>query len=113
VGDKVFTANSNSAFVLGAGTTLTPGGQVTAAGTTLSLASGGSNAIINGVTQALATPQASSTTLTPGGQVTAGGKTFSLAPGGDTFLVNGVTQTHSASYGTGLPILTIDGQTFT
>ena len=50
IGDSTFTENSATQLVVG-GQTLTPGGQITVGGTTISLDTDGDNAVINGATQ--------------------------------------------------------------
>lgn len=131
VGDQAYTAQSGSTYVV-KGQTLTPGGVITVDGTKISLASGGTAAVMNGVTQALSqapsaamlniggqayTAQAGSTfvvgsqTLVPGGVITVDGTKVSLVSGGTAAVVNGVTQTLSQA--TAAPVLTLGGQTYT
>jgi hypothetical protein len=125
------------------GQTLAPGGQViTVSGTTLSLVSGGSSIVVNGVTSVVAdlpvqgpqptivlgnsifTPisgQGSTfviadQTLAPGGQaITVSGTVISLAPSASFVVVNGVTSTlanPAAARITGAPVLTIGNGIF-
>ena len=129
------TAGSNSAFVI-AGQTLQPGSSVVVAGTTIALAFGGGNAVVNGVTQALAPTPAPTLqvldfngqaitadsasrfvidgqTLTAGGSLVISGSTISLGAGGATAFVNGIAQplTLIATPGTAVAnVLTVGGQ---
>jgi hypothetical protein len=66
IGSQTVTANSQGNFVV-SGQTLSQGGQVIAGGTTVSLAQGGSIAVVNGATQSLIV--APSPVLTVGGSV--------------------------------------------
>jgi hypothetical protein len=125
VGRNPVTANNQGQFVVGT-ETLKPGGPaVTIDGSTLSLASGGSIAIINGVTQTLANAPlitappvltvgdriVSATviggttqlvlggqTLAPGSALTVDGTTYSLpaSGSGSVVIVNGATTTLAA-----------------
>ena len=97
---------SATAYIIG-GQTLTLGGVITVSRTTISLLpSGIPLAVINGVTETLATPFAtpiggsatayiiSGQTLTPGGVITVSGTTVSLLPSETPLVVvNGVTET--------------------
>jgi hypothetical protein len=110
---------SGPTFVVG-DQTLAPGGQaITVSGTTISLVTGGSSVVINGVTSAVANPPAmfvptiaignniftpvsgsgstfviADQTLVPGGQaITVSGTVISLAPSASFVVVNGVTST--------------------
>jgi predicted phage tail protein len=132
--DERITAGSGAAFVI-AGQTLNPGGSIVVAGTTIALASGGGNAVINGVTQVLIPSQTprvldlsgqvltansesafviGGTTLTPGGSLLVSGTTISLDSTGSTAFINGVAQpleaASTAASGSSLNVLTIDGQ---
>lgn len=137
IGSETFTANAATEFLIAPGETLTPGGQITVSGTTISLGSSASNVVINGVTtelSAMITPapvvtvggiayvaNAGSTyeiggqSLTPGGVITVSGTTISLASGASDIVVNGVTQalSPSASVISGLPVLAIEGKAYT
>jgi hypothetical protein len=135
-------AASGPTFVVD-GQTLAPGGPaITAAGTTLSLVPGGSSVIVDGVTSAVANPQASfaqptiaigdnmftpisgsgntfvmdGQTLAPGGQaITLSGTVVSLAPSASFIVVNGVTSTlakPAAAPSAAAPILTIGNNVF-
>lgn len=140
VGGTVYSPNSGSTYVIG-GQVLTPGGSIVASGTTISLASGVSSVVINGVAQTLAAPTGfqvagaplltiggttysansgssyviNGQTLTPGGVVTlSGGTTLSLAPSASDLVIDGVTSSIPAQPTITAPaILTIDGQTIT
>ncbi|KAH0415184.1 hypothetical protein KCU90_g14928, partial [Aureobasidium melanogenum] len=134
-GGQVYTAQANSAFVVGE-QTLTRGGAITISGTKISYASEGTAVVVNGVTQALT--QASPTskpvltiggqsytarvgsnfviggaTLVPGGQITVDGTTIALAEGGTAAVVNGVTKTLSQGSAVSGNVLTIGGRTYT
>ncbi|KAF4619038.1 hypothetical protein G7Y89_g14807 [Cudoniella acicularis] len=138
IGSSTYTANSASVFVVGT-QTLAPGAQITASGTTISLATGGSSLIVNGNTQAVQTLRPTTTqlapqlivgsstytansasafvigsqTLAPGSQITAQGKTLSLAPSGSTVIVNGTPQTLQQPTKTTPPYLVIGTSTYT
>ncbi len=131
-----YTADAASAFVI-AGQTLSPGGVITVSNTRVSLASGGSVAVIAGQTQSLnsagptATPvltfagftyraNAASDfviggqTLSPGGVITVSNTRISLAAGGSVAVVAGSTQSLSlAITPTGPPTFTFNGATYT
>lgn len=132
---QVYTAQANSAFVVG-GQTLTPGGVITISGSKISYASGGTAVVINGVTQALTRPSPTSTpvltiggqtytarvgssfvidgtTLVPGAQITVDGTTISLADAGTAVVVNGVTKTIPQGTAASGAILTIGDRTYT
>ncbi|KAF2116508.1 hypothetical protein BDV96DRAFT_611832 [Lophiotrema nucula] len=112
--------DGTTAFVLGPGQTLTPGGVLTVDGTTFSMpaSASGSVVVINGVTSTLAFPQTTAapaltingktysatvrdgtteyvlgkgTTLKPGEAVTISGTTFSLDEHGTALVINGKT----------------------
>jgi hypothetical protein len=110
-----------TAFVLGPGQTLTPGGSLVVSGTTISMpaTASGSVVVVNGVTSTLGKPGpvtaapaltingktyspsvvdgttqyvlGPGTTLKPGQAVTVSGTTFSLDPSGTALVVNGKT----------------------
>jgi len=122
-GGSAIVANPSGAFVLGPGETLQPGGPaLKVSGTILSLASGGTIAMINGATHTLVPNSAAQTavpvvtvnnqvftasisgsqtsfvfgpgqTLTAGGIITISGRTFSLPATGSFIIVNGQTST--------------------
>lgn len=116
VGSGIYTANAATQFLLGQDAILTPGGKVTVGGTTISLESGGSHAVINGVTETLTPPiitpgpmlrldgtvyEANSGStfdilgqkVTPGGLVVVDSSTtISLATDGSFAVINGVKQ---------------------
>jgi hypothetical protein len=106
-------SGSSTAFVLGPGTTLTPGGSLVISGTTYGLPATGSAMVINGQTSTFgaasitSAPQitisghtysaitsngktyydlGSGTTLTPGGSIVVDGTTISLASDGSTLM---------------------------
>jgi hypothetical protein len=81
IGGQTYTARSGTSYVI-AGQTLLAGSAVTVDGTTISLQSGGTAAIINGITQTL--PQA-----TPAALLNIGGKTYTAQSG--SFAVKGQT----------------------
>ena len=135
VGGQAYTARTGSNFVIN-GATLVPGGQVIVDGTTISLASGGTAAIVNGVTQRLSQAIAEAVlsiggqtytahsgpgfviggqTLIPGQVITVDGTTVLLESDGTAAVVNGVTQTLSSNTPTSAAaaILTIGGKTYT
>ncbi|KAK6001441.1 hypothetical protein QM012_002772 [Aureobasidium pullulans] len=134
-GGEIYTAQADSAFVIG-GQTLTRGGALTISGTKISYASEGTAVVINGVTQALTPASSTSTpvltvggqiytarvgsnfvidgaTLIPGGQVTVDGTTISLAEGGTAAVVNGITRTLTQGTAASRAVLTIGGRTYT
>ncbi len=135
-----YTANSASQFLI-AGQTLTPGGQITASGTPISLAPSANVAVIGSSTQVLATPAPSPTapailtfagttytantasqfliagqTLTPGGTITASGTAISLPLGTPIAIIGSSTQFLSPALAVPTaeaPVLTLDGTTYT
>lgn len=119
IGSDTLTANAATQFLLAPDNILTPGGLVTISGTTIGLQTGGSVAVINGVTQTLSHPtitpapqltvggtvfepnlgstfEISGQELTPGGDITVSGTTISLAADASLVAINGVTETLSA-----------------
>jgi hypothetical protein len=99
VGTQTFVANSQSNFVIGS-QTLSQGGQIVAGGNTISLAQGGSIAVVNGATQSLRptvgspaapaiTVNGQTITANAGGQFVVGSST--LAVGGSAITVGGTT----------------------
>jgi len=104
---------SATSYIVG-GQTLTPGGVITVSGKTISLPPTGTPlAVINGVTETLATPFATpigggptayiigGQTLTPGGVITVSSTTISLLPGGIPLaVINGVTETLATPFAT-------------
>lgn len=131
--------DGTTAFVLGSGKTLTPGGVITVSGTTYSMPQDGSGStiVVNGVTSSLnalpvltigeqssitATIEGGTTafilgpdqTLTPGGVLTISGTTYSLpaSASGSVIVINGVTSTLGQGPITAAPDLTIDGKTY-
>jgi hypothetical protein len=111
-----------TAFVLGPGQTLTPGGVITVSGTTFSMpaSASGSVVVINGVTSTLGQPPITAaaaltidgktysatvrdgtteyvlgpgTTLKPGEAITVSGTTYSLDSKGTALVINGKTST--------------------
>ncbi|KAG9690297.1 hypothetical protein KCU95_g9066, partial [Aureobasidium melanogenum] len=135
IGGQAYTARVGSNFVIG-GATLVPGGQITVDGTTVSLADGGTAAVVNGVTKTLSQGTAASgnvltvggrtytagsgpnfvigdQTLIPGEAITFDGTSISLAPDGTAVVVDGVTQTLASAAPTKAAVLTIGGQTYT
>ncbi|KAK5127236.1 hypothetical protein LTR85_008598 [Meristemomyces frigidus] len=124
IGSQTFTANAATQFSFGPSATLTPGGVVTVSGTTISLASGASEVVINGQTEGLSAPvitpaplvslggtvyspnagstyDISGSLLTPGGVITVSGTTISLASDASAIVVNGKTTTLTESNGGG------------
>ncbi|KAL8825308.1 MAG: hypothetical protein Q9191_004491 [Dirinaria sp. TL-2023a] len=136
IAGSTYTANSASAFVI-SGQTLTPGGQLTIAGTTISLGPSASVVVVDGSTEAVghATAAASPVitvagstytansasafviggkTLTPGGHITVSGLPISLAPGASQVVVGSVTQAVKPTPAGAAPgYLTIGGSTYT
>ena len=116
VAGTTYTANSASEFVV-AGQTLTPGGQITVASTTVSLHPSADVAVVGGSTQVLTTPASSPNpavmtfagstytanaasqfiiagqTLTPGDQITVSSTPLSLAPSANVAVIGTSTQT--------------------
>jgi len=138
IGSDTFTANAASQFLVAPGQILTPGGQLTVDGTTVSLAPSASEVIIDGVTHSLSsvitpppvvniggtlyeansgsTYEVGGEPLTPGGVITVSGTTISLASDASTVVVNGVAQTAmpiATAAGAQLPLLTVGGHTYT
>jgi hypothetical protein len=142
VGGSTITGNPSGVFTVAPGVALTPGGPaVTVGGTTLSIASGGSIAVVNGVTQTLASNPAAtsvltfggqtitatiagsstafvfspSQTLTAGGMVVVSGTTFSLPVSGSAVVINGQTSIFKSpgTFTTTPPVLTVDGKAIT
>ncbi|OJD30182.1 uncharacterized protein BKCO1_6500043 [Diplodia corticola] len=124
-----------SAYVIG-GQTLVPGGSITADGTVISLAPGGTALVVDGVTQTLGSGIVTSLpdavvggktlsgiagvgntyvvdgqTLTPGGSITVDGTIVSLAPGATALVMNGVTQNFGVGVVTSLPNVVVGGTT--
>jgi len=114
LGSQTFTANAATQFSLGPSATLTPGGIIVVGGTTISLANGASEVVINGNTETLRSPAVTPAPqitiagtvyqanhgstydiagqlLTPGGIITANGVQISLEPGASAVVVNGKT----------------------
>lgn len=102
IGNGIYTA------LPGPGTTyqigslqLTPGGVITVAGTTISLAPGATAIVVNGQTTFLSSPS----TITNPPLLTVGSETFTAAPGtGTTFIIHGLTLTPGGT-------ITFDGTT--
>ena len=133
---STYTANAASGFTI-KGQTLTPGGAIAISGTTISLATDGSSAIIAGQTQSLLpasltarpvitfagstyTANAASAfaiegqTLTPGGKITVSGTIISLATDDSSAVIADSTQSlQLAPVPTGLPTLVFHGSTYT
>ena len=138
IGDSTYTANSNTQIIID-GQTLTPGGQIVAGGTTISLSPGASVAVVGSTTQTLEhivpsplveslifggstyTPNSASQfviggqTLAPNEQITVSGTPISLASGASLAVIAGSTQVLGSAQATplGLPVLTLDGSTIT
>lgn len=138
---STYTANSASQFVID-GKTLTPGGQITAFGTPISEAAGGSFAVIGSSTQSFMIPGPTQApalltfngqtytansasdfiiagqTLTPGGQITVSGTPISEAASGSGLVVVGGSSTQvlghaSPGVATNAAVMTFGGRTFT
>jgi hypothetical protein len=134
VGGRTYTAGSGPNFVIG-GQTLIPGEAISFDGTSVSLISGGSAVVVNGVTQTLplGSPTGAAAVLHIGGQtytarsgtsyviggqtlvagsaVTVDGTTISLQSEGTAAVINGVTQ--SLSQATAAAVLNVGGKTYT
>jgi hypothetical protein len=134
IGGRTYTAGSGPDFVIG-GQTLIPGEAISFDGTSVSLVSGGSAVVVNGVTQTLSSgsPTGAAAVLTIGGQtytaragtayviegqtlvagsaVTVDGTTISLESGGTAAVINGVTQ--PLSQATAAAVLNVGGKTYT
>lgn len=116
IGGQTLTADSSSAFLLGS-QTLSPGGQVTLSGTTISLASNAATLIVGTSTEPLITPTyvIGTQTLAPGGPaITVSGTVYSLESGGSSVVVGGSTTAltaleGSSSGGLGNIIVTVGG----
>ncbi|TLD30134.1 hypothetical protein E2P81_ATG06787 [Venturia nashicola] len=139
-GGNTITGDPSSGFVVAPGITALPGGPaVTVGDTTISIAPGGSIALINGQPQILASKPstvpvltigdqaiagsisgtstafvlAPGQTLTPGGSLTISGTTYSLpADGGSVVVINGMTSQLGSSP-TMVPVLSLGTQTIT
>ena len=131
-----YGSNGGATYVIG-GQTLTPGGHITYDGSVISLGPSGNYIVVDGVTTNLVGAGASAApamtiggvvyraqagshayvidgqTLTPGGKIVVHGTTISLAPSGSAVVVNGVTSSLSGGTGSGPPVLTFDGRTYT
>lgn len=102
IGNGIFTAlpGTGTTYMIG-GFFLTPGGIITVADTTISLAPGATALVINGVTTIL-NPQSP---ITNPPLLTIGSETFTAAPGtGTTFIIDGQTLTPGG-------VITVDGTT--
>lgn len=144
IGGETILANPSGAFVVAPDVTLSPGGPaITVSGSTLSLARGGTVAVINSVTQTLspnginptsppvltignrvvtANVEGSTTafvigpgqTLSQGGVIIVSGTTLSLPSTGSAIFVNGQVSTLGPTPAiTTAPVLTINGQVIT
>ena len=138
-GGSTYTANSASQFIV-AGEALNPGSQITVSGTPISLAAGGTIAVVGSSTQVLApntTPTGSAIltfagssytadsssgflidgqTLKPGGAITVQSNIISLNQGGSAAIIGGSsTQYLSTPYVTATPgaVITFGGSTYT
>ena len=135
VGSHTITANAKNQYIIGS-QTLTPGGGITVSGTPVSLALGGSHAVVGGSTQLLSsqiTPAVNlpptltlgneaitadaqsryiigSQTLNPGGVISVSGMQISLDAGGIYAVVGSTTQTLAI---TPRPALTVGTETIT
>jgi uncharacterized membrane protein YgcG len=125
VGSNVVTADPQGQFIVGS-ETLKPGGPaLTVGGSTLSLGSGGTIAIVNGVTQTLANSPVitSPPVITAGGsivsatvlggttQIVLGGQT--LIPGGSPITISGTTYSLPAQSGSSNTQIVVNGVTST
>ncbi|KAK8157857.1 hypothetical protein BKA80DRAFT_178594, partial [Phyllosticta citrichinensis] len=136
-----YAAVDGTSFFIG-GQTLTPGGRITAGGTTLSLDVSDKSIYINGVPSRISkgnpfstlypaitfqgttiAPHAQSAgsqptytigsaTLTPGGHVVVSGTTLSLAPFATALIINGATSTLNPAVLTSLPAIAIGSTSF-
>lgn len=135
VGDQIITADAENRYTIGS-QTLSRGGIITASGIPISLAQGGTKAIVGGTTQILepAIPQATpiapvitigtqivtantqgqyvvgSQTLIPGGAISVSGVPVSLASGGAYAVVGSNTETLGIATP---PALTVGSQVLT
>ena len=96
IGDSTYTANSATQIIIG-GQTLTPGGQITAGGNTISLDSDGDTAVVDGTTQAVGHAAPEDTPITsapknPATVLTLGGSTIT-ANSNSQFIIDGQTLT--------------------
>lgn len=102
IGNGIYTAlpGSGTTYQIGS-LQLTPGGVITVAGTTISLAPGATAIVVNGQTTYLSSPS----TITNPPLLTVGSETFTAAPGtGTTFIIHGQTLTPGGT-------ITFDGTT--
>ena len=129
IGSNIYSAELGSVFTVD-GQTLTPGGQITIAGTPVSFAPGGSVIIAAGSTQnvgAVATGLApvivfdgttytansqsqliiASQTLTPGGQIVVAGTPMSLDAGASIAVIGGSTQPVGRASAAPQPLITV------
>ena len=120
ISGHTYTALAGSDDFVIDGQTLSPGGQITVSGTTISLSPNEKYLVVNGVTQTLSLPSASLTalplitfegqvytadadgtfvidgqTLTAGGVITVDGIVISLSPNEQVAVVGGITETLS------------------
>lgn len=139
VGTQIVTSNAQSQYIVGS-QTLTPGGAITVDGTKISLAPGGTEAVVGSITKQLipglvpavtappnlaigtqtVTPNGQgqyvvgTQTLTPGGVMTVSGTRISLAPDGTQAVVGSITEQLTSALVPALtapPNLTIGTQT--
>lgn len=120
INSKVYAANPASAYII-EGQTLTPGGQISVDGKSISLASQAAALVIGSVTETLLTSFAlphiivdsevntansasayiiKGQTLTAGGQITVEGTPVSLAPNASDLVIGSNTQSFSATSST-------------
>lgn len=140
LGSRVFTANAATQFNID-GSIVAPGKGVVVHGTSISLAPGATQVIVDGVRKDLAAPEITPAPLltigsnayrpnmgstynigghilAPGGTITLDGTTLAMPVGGSNVLVNGVVQTIGAGRAgdyntiTALPVLTFDGHAY-
>lgn len=132
IAGSTFNANQGGESFIISGQTLTPGGVITAFGTTISLGSGSnpSIAVVNGQTETLAsivtapvidiggTTYTESNgasfviagqTVRPGQTITVSGTTIAIAGNGQFITINGVT---SSLAGSTIPVIDIGGTSF-
>ncbi|KAK4962264.1 hypothetical protein LTR66_012742 [Elasticomyces elasticus] len=131
IGSTAYAPNVGSSYDVG-GQILTPGGVIAISGTTISLASGASEVVVNGVTPSVSTKPPPLTvngntytanpgssyviqgqTLTPEGVLTlSGGATISLVSSASALVINGITSTVTKASVTSAPTLTLGGSTY-
>ncbi|GAB7358836.1 hypothetical protein MBLNU230_g4059t1 [Neophaeotheca triangularis] len=91
VGDDAYAANAAGVYNID-GQVLTPGGEITVSGTTISLASDASSVVIDGQTETISATGEAQATITAGPILTINGQAYG-ANEGTTYIISGQTLT--------------------